>query len=115
MRNGITFTDNGDGSITINGFAEGEADKPNASSWFRLFSYEEAQSFKNVVLSGGLDKNIFIRYTYVDENGENKAVDNKNGDKLIIENAKIKFLTLHIAAGTVVDNVTVYPQLEKGW
>ena len=93
-KNGITFTDNGDGSITINGTA-------TAASVFYLAYITNLgstilQPSTNSALNGTVTNGVF---TF-----SGGAMYNSNHDAII----------LNIPNGTVVDNVTVYPQAEYG-
>ena len=98
--NGVTFTDNGDGSITINGTA-------TATSSFTLNSGSLKLSAGEYVISG-----------YV-ENVEIVAVKNgnswlKNNSGTFNEGDTFSTITIYIQSGKTLDNVTIYPRLEKG-
>ena len=86
--NGITFTDNKDGSITINGTATAEA-------YFYLQKDVEYGNTINAVKQSAT-------------NGVYTA------SKRLYYNSLNKYLTINILAGDVVSNETIYPQLELG-
>lgn len=104
--NGITFTDNGDGSLTINGTATG-------SSWFYLSQnnidltlFEVGQTYS---LSGGTDQvEINILFQGVTWGGEKFTITEEmlNAPNINVE--------IRIKDGTSVSNVTIYPMLNKG-
>ena len=93
-KNGITFTDNGDGSIKINGTATAAA------------------SF-NLAYVNNLGETIFQPGS---NSAENKAVTNGkftfSGGAMY--NSVHKAIILNIPKGTTVDNLTVFPQAEYG-
>lgn len=111
--NGITFTDNGDGSITVNGTA-------TATTYFSLSS-NKALSTGKYVLSKSMD-NIFL---YVD-----KYLDNAFYQRVATSTVTVKELIFNVSEedarkytykfgiqfnkGNIADNVTIYPQLELG-
>ena len=111
--NGITFTDNGDGSITVNGTA-------TATAYFSLSSNKALPTGK-YVLGKSMD-NILL---YVD-----KYLDNAFYQRLASSTETIKELIFNVSEedaqkytykfgiqinkGNIADNVTIYPQLEIG-
>lgn len=114
--NGITFTDNGDGSITINGTAE-----ITSSFYFTKESYgtnEIGYLFEDgETYFISLDKNIsgvtivLVSYTY-------DGVVNYfySGKSFTVDKSKYKysFIRLQINGGTTLENETLYPMIEKG-
>ena len=121
-RNGITFTDNGDGSLTLSGTA-------TADTWFNLIMNNKkrilmpkGQPFR---LSGGitLDSNaarVFVGYdngtpntqgtvTYVYDSGT-------SGGTTVTpqENSYLHSIGITIKAGFTFNNVVIKPQLELG-
>lgn len=120
-QDGITFTDNGDGSITINGtststkdvsFALESSTAPNASK------FRESLLGKNLVLSGnpvgGYKTGLFCQIWNYDSNNS-IAVDNNQGVEFTFTNASAGFnITIGIRPGTTVNNVTFFPMLNIG-
>ena len=111
--NGITFTDNGDGSITVNGTA-------TETVYFSLSSNKALPTGK-YVLGKSMD-NILI---YVD-----KYLDNTFYQRVATSTVTVKELIFNVSdedaqkytykfgiqfnKGNIADNVTIYPQLELG-
>lgn len=104
--NGITFTDNGDGTVTANGTATGAA-------YFRLQSTKPINvENQTVVLSGcpvgGSTSSYFILLSY----GGNSYQDIGSG--LIRTPTEPVTIQLRVASGATVNNITFKPQLELG-
>lgn len=100
---GITFTDNGDGTITVNGtstglatFTLGSVSLDNTKSYFL--------SGKNT--SNNLPLRIQIGQTWRAEEGNGLAISQAGGNHCTI--------TLGALKGFTFDNVIIYPQLEEG-
>lgn len=100
---GITFTDNGDGTITVNGtstglatFTLGSVSLDNTKSYFL--------SGKNT--SSNLPLRIQIGQTWRAEEGNGLAISQEGGNHYTI--------TLTALKGHTFDNVIIYPQLEEG-
>lgn len=120
-QDGITFIDNGDGSITINGtststtdvsFALESSTAPNASK------FRELLLGKNLVLSGnpvgGYKTGLFCQIWNYDSNNS-IAVDNNQGVEFTFTNASAGFnITIGVRPGTTVNNVTFFPMLNIG-
>ena len=105
-KNGVTFTNNGDGSITVNGTAT-----ENISlSLVTLNNFNGG----NYLLSGGKgSENINLYVSYYDENfnwlseswstsGENPLYNKKYGRVIV---------AVYIKKGATCNNVTIYPML----
>ncbi len=88
--NGITFTDNGDGSVTINGTATAEA------YFYLQRNVEYGNTINAVNFKEGATNGIYT------------------ASKRLYYNSLNKHLTINILAGYVVTNETIYPQLELG-
>lgn len=104
--NGITFTDNGDGTVTANGTATGAA-------YFKLQSTKPINvENQTVVLSGcpvgGSTSSYFILLSY----GGNSYQDIGSG--LIRTPTEPVTIQLRVASGATVNNITFKPQLELG-
>ena len=103
--NGITFTDNGDGTITANGTA-------TATSTYTLLLNNSTNMIGagNFIISG-VPNNANCRI-YVNKNGSNLGYADKDNDYqfTLTEGDTIGFF-LWIANGTTVENLTFYPML----
>lgn len=100
---GITFTDNGDGTITVNGtstgivtFTLGSVSLDNTKSYF-LYG-------KNT--SSNLPLRIQI--------GQAWHVDEGNGLAISLASSNTGTIILGVLKGFTFDNVIIYPQLEEG-
>lgn len=110
--NGITFTDNGDGSITINGTAE-------ANASFHLYHYQLFGEFyvnSHKMILSGIAKNAYNNgysiQASIEKDGVSKTVSN-TGDGLILEyGTSIKSIYINVRSGFTLNNVIVKPQLE---
>ena len=114
--NGITFTDNGDGSLTLNGTAG------VTSSFFFTKEAYRTDDIGHLFKDGetyfiSLDKNIsgvnivLVTYTYDDVVNCHYA-----GNSFTVDKSKYKytFIRLQVNGGTTLENVTVKPMIEKG-
>lgn len=93
-RNGITFTDNGDGSITMNGTATAAA----------VFYLAYISNIGDTILQPSTNSSLGGAVT--------NGVCTFSGGAMY--NANYKAIILNIPNGTTVDNVKVYPQAEYG-
>ena len=113
--NGLTFTDNGDGSITINGTATIQT-----GFIFRNQIIDAIDKAKAYVLSGGEDGNVVLRIDFYNGTTWKNLVNTGNDGKAIIDFTKMNFdytrvsVALVVKANTVCDNITIKPQLELG-
>ena len=113
--NGLTFTDNGDGSITINGTATIQT-----GFMFRNQIIDAIDKAKAYVLSGGEDGNVVLRIDFYNGTTWKNLVNTGNDGKAIIDFTKMNFdytrvsVALVVKANTVCDNITIKPQLELG-
>ena len=113
--NGLTFTDNGDGSITINGTATIQT-----GFMFRNQIIDAIDKAKAYVLSGGKDSNVVLRIDFYNGTTWKNLVNTGNDGKAIIDFTKMNFdytrvsVALVVKANTVCDNITIKPQLELG-
>ena len=121
--NGITFTDNGDGSITVNGTA-------TANAIFYLFrnnkslinSLNIGDTFTASVTSGKTWNQIATMYLicnyYDSSGGMNSGVFVQNPDKgktiTISDSWSGMAIYLIVYKGKTIDNITVKPMIEKG-
>lgn len=104
ISNGITFTDNGDGTITINGQNDGSG---NSFFYFRL---NTPLPIKKGAYIGSVPSGMQFMAT---ANGQYIAFNNA---KIFEEDTQINSMYLQVAKGntTVFENVIAYPMLEKG-
>ena len=112
--NGITFTDNGDGTITANGTATANA----TIILTRNFGFEkEGNYFLSGCPSGGGLNSFFINW-YQNHTGVTIKNYNDYGSGIIVPYQHIfsenNSLAIAIIAGTTVDNLVFRPQLELG-
>lgn len=113
--NGITFTNNGDGSITASGTATGTAA-------FYLTKWNNTQSLLDdwfedgemYTLSGKVaDVGIILHCVNKETSGNKYYV---SGDTFTVDKSKYLYchLRLQINSGITVEEQTVYPMIEKG-
>ena len=112
--NGITFTDNGDGTVTANGTATANA----AFLIDRNFGFEkEGNYFLSGCPSGGGLNSFYINW-YQNHTGVTKKNYNDYGSSIIIPYQHIfsenNSLAISIIAGATVENLVFRPQLELG-
>lgn len=113
--NGLTFTDNGDGSIKING-----TPTIQTGFMFRNQIIDAIDKTKAYVLSGGKDGNVALRIDFYNGTTWKNLVNTGNDGKAIIDFTKMNFdytrvsVSLIVKANTVCDNITIKPQLELG-
>ena len=113
--NGITFTDNGDGSITVNGTATAQT-----QFFINTSIIDFVDKTKVYVLSGGKDSNVVLRLDFVKEKTWKKLIDTGADGKAIIDFTKINVeydrlnVSLIVKANAVCDNIIIKPQLELG-
>ena len=115
--NGVTFTDNGDGSITANGTATG------ASQYFLKFSPDYFKLDKNAtyILSGCPSGGTLTTYRiefFLYQGNTQLLYKRDTGNGVIInnipENYDIVTIKIMVYSGTTVNNLVFRPQLELG-
>lgn len=115
--NGITFTDNGDGSITMNGVCSG------GRAIFYLYCRNGKDSIfnlnQNLTLSGvpknASDMGFFVEIACNNVNdGSTTWVGDNGTGWLLAPEWVLTDLYIVVKEGSVLDNVTFYPMLEKG-
>ena len=112
--NGITFTDNGDGTITANGTSTANA----AFIMDKNFGFEkEGNYFLSGCPSGGGLNSFYINW-YQNHTGATQKNYNDYGSGIIVPYQHIfsenNSLAIVIIAGVTVDNLVFRPQLELG-
>ena len=102
---GITFTDNGDGSLTVNGTATGQAT-------FRVL-YDTVN--KPQIFEDGVTYYNNIPHSYISYNDENGVLKYESRKTFTWDDRyKLGSITIRINAGVTIDNETWYPQIEAG-
>ena len=113
---GITFTDNKDGTITVNGTA-------TANALFKLqaFTKDEISKDKQYCMSSSLTSPNAKYYVYMELRKNSKYVAEMGtyaNNFKIIDLSSYDYDSVHlyilVAEGATVDNVTFKPQLEEG-
>ena len=115
--NGITFTDNRDGSITANGTATGSSNTFfRCSHTGRKWIYLTAGTYTLSGCSGGSSSTyqIELGYSY-DEGVTTSFVTAPSGPTTFtLTQDAIARISIKVISGTTVSNLKFYPQLEKG-
>lgn len=107
-KNGITVTDNGDGSITLNGTAKYFTDIVIMYSKIDAGRYNFYFSSENI--SGAT---LYVGFTSIDTNYYSGDVWVNTEQVLSISEKCSLTVAIHIQDGTVLENVTVYPRVER--
>lgn len=105
--NGVTFTNNEDGSVTVNG---------TATASVAHFLQCSVGNYTGVyTLSGGINNQLYMQVgMYTDSGSWIKSVNQYGVSKTITcENYRLD-ICVYVPGGATVDNVTVYPQFEEG-
>lgn len=114
VRNGVTFTDNGDGTLTVNGTA--------TSNTYFIFNDKLKNIIdisKKYILSGSSDITVYV--ALYQDNTWKKAINSNNGKPAIldfpnytdIEYNRILVAT-YVPSGKTVNNAIVKPMIELG-
>lgn len=104
--NGVTFTNNGDGSITVNGTAGS-----TANIWHSLNANVEITIGHKVLISGGVAGAYWSSYLFYDDSDATYGVDSPGGGKIYtIKTSPVKPM-LFVAKGYTVSNLVFKPQL----
>lgn len=122
--NGVTFTDNGDGSITVNGTATANAvfylvDKQDNYTLDKCgLKIGDSYTISKTSISGDDLANIYFTANYYDENGkmqEGAVISNSNtATKTIKPDFKSWGIYLLVLKDKTINNTTIKIQLEKG-
>jgi len=99
--NGITFTDNGDGTITINGIARANAD---FKLWGKYATDTPYVLEQEAYLSGGSEGNFIVRAT------DNESVSYQTASEIKIAEP-VRFVFIRVPAGYTVNNVICRPMV----
>lgn len=114
-RNGITFTDNGDGSITLNGKAEGNAVcylHTNTKLNTLVAGKTYIPSLSNPAVNGSVI--LMCNYTDAAEGVQKNFTTSQKGAGVYPSTSNGDFIYLLVLPDTVLDNVTVYPMINEG-
>lgn len=104
--NGVTFTNNGDGTITVNGTAGS-----TANIWHSLNANVEITIGHKVLISGGVTGAYWSSYLFYDDSDATYSIDSPGGGKIYtIKTSPVKPM-LFVAKGYTVSNITFKPQL----
>lgn len=102
--NGITFTDNGDGTVTVNGTSTGVAE-------FRFIENNLFEDGKTYTISGTKgDISVDVLFAGVTWAGKGTFTVTKD----MLENSTAIRTLIRIPKGVSVSNITVYPMLNEG-
>ena len=107
--NGVTCTNNGDGTYTLNGTAT------SVANFWLIGSYNNKitlplNSKKIYVLKGTGHNTIQLHIGTA-----NHVIVSENGDNLVLTNMSgVAFVLLRILNGFTANNLIIYPQLEEG-
>lgn len=104
--NGVTFTNNGDGSITVNGTAGS-----TANIWHRLKNDTEIPVGHKVLISGGVTGAGWSSYLFYDDADATSGIDSPGGGKIYTVTTSPVKPMIFIAKGYTVSNIIFKPQL----
>lgn len=104
-KNGMAFTDNGDGSVTVNGTATA-----STSYYFTPIDWYQDIIGRFILSSGGTELTNSFKMTIESPAGTNYNLEN-SGELTVNLTATTRNIRLFITSGTTVNNVTVYPML----
>lgn len=104
--NGITFTDNGDGTITVNGTA-------TAGTFFKVFATQTNQEEipGNYISGSATGCNVIVAHKQDTTYTRLGASSNGNSSLINKETYAIGYIELSISQGTTLNNVIVKPML----
>lgn len=104
--NGVTFTNNGDGSITVNGTAGS-----TTNVWHRLNANVEIPVGHKVLIGGGVTGAYWSSYLFYDDSDATYGIDSPGGGKIYtVQTSPVKPI-LFVAKGYTVSNITFKPQI----
>ena len=108
--NGITYTDNGDGSVTVNGTAT-----ENSYHALQRQAYGvKLNAGETITLTGCPSGGSSTTYSLRLDNAKTFIRDNGNGITYTIRESIPFSVQICIGVGTTVENLTFYPKLQKG-
>mgnify|MGYP006878134575 CR=1 FL=1 len=104
--NGITFTNNGDGTIIANGTAGA-----TVSTWYDLKNNIEIPAGHKMLISGGVTGASWSSYLFYDDSDASHNVDIPGGGRIYTTKTSSVKPTLFVAKGYTVSNLIFKPQL----
>lgn len=106
---GITFTDNGDGTITVNGTATGD-------TAMTLVNSPTSLSEGSYVLSGTPNGSVTTYYiqAYIDGKYGRANVAGQTAIYSVNKGQKVTRIEFYVKTGATFDNLVVKPQFERG-
>lgn len=106
---GITFTDNGDGTITVNGTATGD-------TVMTLVTSPTSLSEGSYVLSGTPNGGVTTYYiqAYIDGKYGRADVAGQTAIYSVNKGQKVTMIEFYVKTGATFDNLVVKPQFERG-
>ena len=104
--NGVTFTNNGDGTITVNRTADS-----TANIWHRLENDTEIPVGHKVLISGGVTGAGWSSYLFYDDSDATYGIDSPGGGKIYTVTISPVKPILFVAKGYTVSNIIFKPQL----
>lgn len=105
----IHFTDNGDGTVTINGTATGDA---IFQLKHREYDYLTLKT-DTYTVTGVPENSNGVQIRVLNSDGEIIAVDEGNGDNLTINETENTGSYIFVASGTTVNNLVIKPMISK--
>lgn len=104
---GVTFTDNGDGTITLNGTATGNSrfDFLRGSN-----AYFPNGTYTLSGISGGSETKYYIQMF----SGSNFYDSLSSGSMTVVTDGNLTMITLYVKTGATFNNLVIKPQLEVG-
>ncbi len=104
--NGVTFTNNGDGTITVNGTAQS-----SDNIYYSLHNTIEVSVGHKILISGGVTRAGWSSYLLYDASDPTYGIDIPGGGKIYtVQTGPVKPF-LFVAKGYTVSNITFKPQL----
>lgn len=104
--NGITFTNNGDGSITVDGTATA-----NANINLQRMDNKTILEHKYLLLGGAAGGSLSTYFFRYDSNGGTQAYDYGEGEIFTKRPESITYITIRVISGVTVSGLTFKPQI----
>lgn len=104
--NGVTFTNNGDGTIIANGTAG-----TTVGTWYNLKNNIEIPAGHKMLISGGVTGASWSSYLFYDDSDTSHSVDIPGGGRIYTTKTSSVKPTLFVAKGYTVSNLIFKPQL----
>lgn len=105
--NGVTFTDNGDGTITLNGTATG-------NSRFDFLRNSNAYFPNGTYTLSGISGGSVTKYYIQMFSGSNYYDSLSSGSMTVVTDGNLTMITLYVKTGATFNNLVIKPQLEVG-